>query len=84
MPKLKISVPISVICLMSMIVYGSVGFSQTPQPTVRLTTDPAISSSNPQGGAQLVPFEAEATTYQPPARLTLQAILHNLRAGAEV
>ena len=74
MPKLKISVLISVICLMSMIVYGAVGFSQTPQPTVRLTTDPAISSSNPQGVAQLVPFEAEATTYQPPARLTLQAM----------
>ena len=66
MPKLKISILISVICLMSAIVYGTVGSSQTPQPTVRLTTDPAI--------AQLVPFEAEAKTKKPPARLTLQAV----------
>ncbi|MGV0025355.1 hypothetical protein [Phormidesmis priestleyi] len=74
MPRLKISALISVICLMSMIVYGVMGFSQTPQPTVRLTTDPAISSSYPQGVAQLTPFEAEATTNKPPARLTLQAV----------
>ncbi len=65
MPKLKISVLIGVICLMSLLVDGTVGSSQTPQPTVRLTTEPAI--------AQLIPFEAETTTYQPPARLTLQA-----------
>jgi hypothetical protein len=75
MPRLKISGLISIICLVSMIVYGNVGFSQAPQPTVRLTTDPAISAErNSVETAQLVPFEAEATTDKPPARLTLQAV----------
>lgn len=66
MPKLKRSVFISAICLMSLIFYGVIGFSQTPRSTIRLTTDPPIS--------QLVPFEAEAETYKPPARLTLEAV----------
>lgn len=66
MQKLKRSVFISAICLMSLIFYGVIGFSQTPQPTIRLTTDPPI--------RQLVPFEAEAETYKPPARLTLEAV----------
>jgi hypothetical protein len=66
MPKLKLSVFISAICLMSLMFYGVVGFSQTPRSTIRLTTDPPID--------QLVPFEAEAKTYKPPARLTLEAI----------
>jgi hypothetical protein len=66
MPKLKLSAFISAICLMSLIFYGVIGFSQTPRSTIRLTTDPPIS--------QLVPFEAEAETYKPPARLTLEAI----------
>jgi len=51
---------------MGLIAYETVGHSQVPQPTVRLTTDPAT--------AQLTPFEAEATTNKPPARLTLQAV----------
>lgn len=66
MPKLKLSALISVICLTSLIFYGATGFSQTPRSTVRLTTDPPIS--------QLVPFEAEAETYNSPARLTLEAV----------
>lgn len=66
MPKLKLSVFISAICLVSLMFYGVMGFSQTPRSTIRLTTDPPIS--------QLVPFEAEAKTYKPPARLTLEAI----------
>jgi hypothetical protein len=66
MPKLKISAFISTMCLMGMIVYGMVGFSQVPQPSVRLTIDPETS--------QLLPFEAEATTYKAPAHLTVQAV----------
>lgn len=66
MPKLKLSAFISAICLMSLMFHGVMGFSQTPRSTIRLTTDPPIS--------QLVPFEAEAKTYRPPARLTLEAI----------
>lgn len=66
MPKLKFSAFISAICLMSLMFYGVTGLSQTPQSTIRLTTDPPIS--------QLVPFEAEAETYKSPARLTLKAI----------
>lgn len=69
MPKLKLSAFISAICLMSLMFYGVMGFSQTPRSTIRLTTDPPIS--------QLVPFEAEAETYKPPARLTLEAINAN-------
>lgn len=66
MPKLKLSAFISAICLMSLMLYGVMGFSQTPRSTIRLTTDPPTS--------QLVPFEAEAKTYKPPARLTVEAI----------
>jgi hypothetical protein len=53
-------------CLMSIICYGIVGFSQTPQPSVKLSTDPPIE--------QLAPFEAEAEAYNPPATITLQAV----------
>jgi len=42
------------------------GIAQSPQPTVKLTTEPPI--------GQLLPFEAEATTPQLPVRLTLQAL----------
>ncbi|BAY59376.1 hypothetical protein NIES2135_62530 (plasmid) [Leptolyngbya boryana NIES-2135] len=66
MPKLKLSAFISATCLMSLMFYGVTGFSQTPRSTIRLTTDPSIS--------QLAPFEAEAETHKPPARLTLEAI----------
>ncbi|MCL1467339.1 hypothetical protein [Argonema galeatum] len=42
------------------------GVAQSPQPTVKLTTEPSV--------GQLLPFEAEAATPQLPARLTLQAL----------
>ncbi len=66
MSKLKFSALISAVCMMSVIFYGWVGFSQSPQPTVRLTTEPPIS--------QILPFEAEATTPLPPVSLKLQAL----------
>ncbi len=66
MPKLKLPAFISAICLMSLIFYGAVGLSQSPRSTIRLTTDPPIN--------QLIPFEAEAETFKPPARLTLEAV----------
>lgn len=51
---------------MSLLVYGVIVFSQPPQPTVRLTTEPSIE--------EIRPFEAEASTKQLPARLTVQAV----------
>ncbi len=65
MSKFKLSFLISTICLMSIVLYGWVGFSQSPQPSVQLTTDPPVS--------QIFPFEAEATTQQSPVRLRLKA-----------
>lgn len=62
---------IGAICIIGIILYGWVGFSQTPQASVRLTTNPPIN--------QVRPLEAEATTvlgsghYNPPVQLTLQA-----------
>ncbi len=66
MSKLKFSALISAVCMMSIIFYGWLGFSQSPQPTVRLTTEPPIS--------QILPFEAESTTPLPPVSLKLQAL----------
>jgi hypothetical protein len=66
MSKFKFSALISAICLMSIFLYTIVGFSQTPQPTVKLVTKPPLS--------QIHPFEAEATTPQSPALLTLLAV----------
>ncbi|BAU15939.1 unknown protein (plasmid) [Leptolyngbya sp. NIES-3755] len=66
MPKLKLSALISAICLMSLVFYGTTGFSQAPRSTIRLTTDPPLN--------QLAPFEAEAEINKPPARLTLEAV----------
>ena len=66
MLKFKRSALISVICLIGIVFYGWIGFSQTPQPSIRLTTSPVAS--------EIKPFEAEATSPQPPVQLTLQAI----------
>jgi hypothetical protein len=66
MSKLKFSALISAVCMMSIIFYGWVGFSQSSQPTVRLTTEPPIS--------HILPFEAEATTPLSPVSLKLQAL----------
>jgi hypothetical protein len=66
MSKFKRSVLISAICLMGIVFSGWVGFSQTPQPSVRLTTTPTIS--------QIKPFEAEAANPQSPVQVTLQVV----------
>jgi hypothetical protein len=58
----------------SVILWGSftAGFSQSPQPSIQLITEPPI--------AQILPFEAEATTslgtgkLTPPVQLSLRAI----------
>lgn len=57
---------IGAICLMSLVLYGAIGFTQTPQPTVRLLTEPSLE--------RIHPFEAEASTNQFPTRFTVQAI----------
>jgi hypothetical protein len=63
---------ISAICTVAIVLYGWVGIAQSPQPSVRLTTNPPIN--------QIQPLEAEATTalgsgqYKPPVQLTLQAV----------
>ncbi|MBH8572873.1 hypothetical protein I8752_07550 [Nostocaceae cyanobacterium CENA369] len=72
MTKLKWSKPIGAICAIAIILYGWIGLSQSPQPSVRLTTNPPIN--------QVQPLEAEATTvlgsghYNPPVQLMLQAV----------
>jgi hypothetical protein len=66
MSKFRVYTLISAVCLMSVVLYSFIGFSQSPQPTVRLTTEPPIS--------QILPFEAEASNPQSPVRLTLQAV----------
>jgi len=64
MSKLKPSL-IGAFCLMGLIFYAIAGFSQTPQASVRLSTDVPLN--------QLAPFEAESERYTPPAKLMLQA-----------
>jgi hypothetical protein len=65
--KFKVYLLVSAaVCLMSVGFYHSVGFSQSPQPNVRLTIEPPTS--------QIIPFEAEASTPQSPVKLTLQAV----------
>ncbi len=72
MSKFKFYTLISAALLISVVFYGLVGFSRSPQPTVRLTTEPPIS--------QVLPFEAEADTFlgshKPisPTHLQLQAV----------
>ncbi|MDS3861725.1 hypothetical protein RIF25_13020 [Thermosynechococcaceae cyanobacterium BACA0444] len=51
---------------MSLLVYEAIGFTQAPQPTVRLSTEPSLED--------IRPFEAEASTNQLPTRFTVQAI----------
>lgn len=66
MSKFKMAALISLVCLMGVVFYGLVVFSQTPQPSVRLLTEPPIS--------QILPFDGEATVTPSPVRLTLQAL----------
>ncbi|MEH2069346.1 MAG: hypothetical protein V7K47_14485 [Nostoc sp.] len=71
MTLFKWSKLIGAICAIAIILYGSIGLSQSPQPSVRLTTNPPID--------RVRPLEAEATTvlgsghYNPPVQLMLQA-----------
>ncbi|OUL22055.1 hypothetical protein [Nostoc sp. 106C] len=65
MSKFKLYTLISAICMMSVVFYSFAGFSQSPQPHVRLIS--------PTPASQLIPFEAEATTPQSPVKLALQA-----------
>ncbi len=66
MSKFKLSTLIGAIYLIGTFFYGIVGFSQSSQPLVRLTTNPPVS--------QILPFEAEATTPLSPVQMTLQAV----------
>lgn len=65
MPKFQRFSLISMICLMSLVLFGLVGFSQSPQPSVRLTTDPPLN--------QILPFQAAGKNNQP-VELTLEAV----------
>lgn len=66
MSKFKRLALIGVICLVGVVVQSWIGFAQTPQPSVRLTTSPTVGN--------IRPFEAESTSPQLPAQLTLQAV----------
>ena len=71
MMRLKWSKLLGGICVIGIILYGWIGLAQSPQSSVRLTTNPPIN--------QVRPLEAEATTvlgsghYNPPVQLQLQA-----------
>jgi len=65
MSKFKLR-PLIILFVMSLTLYGWVGFSQATKPTVRLSAQPPLS--------QILPFEAEATAPQSPVKLTLQAV----------
>ncbi|WP_375495348.1 hypothetical protein [uncultured Nostoc sp.] len=71
MTLFKWSKLIGVVCTLGIVLYAWIGLSQSPQPSVRLTTNPPIN--------QVQPLEAEATTvlgsghYNPPVQLMLQA-----------
>ncbi|MBW4561715.1 MAG: hypothetical protein KME32_11275 [Mojavia pulchra JT2-VF2] len=66
MSKFKLYTLISTICMLSVVLYSFIGFSQSPQASVRLISPPQTS--------QILPFEAGASTPQYPAKLTLQAV----------
>ena len=66
MLKFKRFALISAACLMGVVFYGWVGFSQIPQSSIKLTTSPVL--------AQIKPFEAESSDPQSPVQLTLQAL----------
>lgn len=66
MSKFKLYTLISIMCMMSVVFYSFVGFSQSPQPSVRLIS--------PAPESQIIPFEAEASTPQSPVKLALQAV----------
>lgn len=69
--KFKWSGLMGVACVLSILCYAVISFSQSPQPSVQLTTEPPI--------AQVSPLEAEATNYlgsgnyKAPVQVKLQA-----------
>jgi hypothetical protein len=69
--KLKWSTLVGTACAISLLCYTVIGFSQSPQASVQLVTEPPI--------AQATPLEAEATKYlgsgqyHPPVQLKLRA-----------
>lgn len=69
--KFKWSTLAGAACAISVLCYTVIGFSQSPQASVQLVTEPPI--------AQATPLEAEATKYlgsgqyKPPVKLKLQA-----------
>jgi hypothetical protein len=70
--KFKAFKLLGIVCAIGTLCYAIASFSQVPQPSVRLTTNPPIT--------QVFPFEAEATKYlgsgqyTPPVQLNLQAL----------
>lgn len=70
--KIKSFKLVAIVCAIGALSWAIASFSQVPQPTVRLTTEPPLS--------QILPFEAEATSYlgsgqfKPPVQLKLQAL----------
>jgi hypothetical protein len=82
MSKFKLYSLISAICMMSVVFYSFIGFSQSPQPRVRLLSPTATS--------EILPFAAASDTPQSPVKLALQAedatgkALENARFSLEV
>jgi hypothetical protein len=72
MSKFKTFVLVGILCVIGSLGCVIAGFSQSPQASVRLITEPSI--------AQVMPFEAEATAdlgsgkFQPPVTLRFQAL----------
>ncbi|MGH2415589.1 MAG: hypothetical protein ACRDEA_18240, partial [Microcystaceae cyanobacterium] len=70
--KFRRFILVGVVCAIGLLCYTAIGFSRSPQASVRLTTEPPI--------AQISPLEAEATKYlgsgqfKPPVQLKLQAL----------
>lgn len=54
MSKFKLALSIIIAALMGVVSYGWFGYSQSPQPSVRLITAPPIT--------EVLPFEAEIAT----------------------
>ena len=69
--KFKWSALMGAACVISILCYVVIGFSQSPQPSIQLATEPPLT--------QVVPLEAEATKYlgsghyNAPVQLKLQA-----------
>jgi hypothetical protein len=82
MTKFKLYTVISAICMMTVVFYSFIGFSQSPQPRVRLVS--------PAPASRIIPFEAGSSTPQSPVKLALQAedatgkVLENAKFNLEI